>query len=86
LPKNIESAICLVIQHPVIDLPPSSRCQIINSEQLIGIGFGFRIACQAKFHKFLFGLFEIIFCVIIDIFRLPEFIAAFLYQQSDSLL
>jgi hypothetical protein len=84
LPKSIEPAIYLVIQHPVIDLPPASRCQIINCEQLIGIEF--QIACQAKFHKFLFSLHKIIFCIIIDIFRSPKFITAFLYQQTDPLI
>jgi hypothetical protein len=36
-----------------------------------------RIAVQAEFNKFSFGLFEIGLCVIIRIFRTPEFVAAF---------
>ena len=57
---------------------------MFSHEQSTGIKL--RITRQTKFQKFLFGLFKIIFCVIIDIFRPPEFISAFLDQHSDSLV
>jgi hypothetical protein len=39
----------------------------------------FRIAEQAKFDKFSFGLFVIMLCVMVRIFRTPEFVAAFFH-------
>lgn len=64
--------------------PPTSRYLIISRKQSTGIKL--RITRQTKFQKFLFGLFKIIFGVIIDIFRPPKFLSAFLDQHSDSLV
>jgi hypothetical protein len=43
-----------------------------------------RIAEQAKFNKFFFGLFIIVLCITVRVFRAPEFVAAFCQKQFNA--
>lgn len=52
---------------------------------IVGMGHhGSYISPQTKFNEFSFSLFIIVFCVVIRIFRAPEFIAAFFHQHFNA--